>query len=77
MSSPISPETMFLLSLPSQQREFLTDTVEEAVRMRSEGLIDEDIAERLSEAIERLEGWTSTPEIIRRIVLGIYDAETA
>lgn len=70
----VGPETMFLLSLEPEQREFLTDTIEEAVKMRSEGLGDDEIAGRLADAIRTVEGWTSTPLIVRKLVLGTYDA---
>lgn len=61
---------MFLLSLQPQQREFVTDTVEEAVKMRAEGLGDDEIADRLAYAIRAIEDWTSTPRIVRRMILG-------
>lgn len=63
---------MFMLSLKPDQREFVTDTVEEAVKMRSEGLDERDIESQLKQAIQMIEGWTTTPRIVRRIVLGIY-----
>ncbi len=63
---------MFMLSLKPDQREFVTDTVEEAVKMRSEGLDEKDIESQLKQAIQMIEGWTTTPRIVRRIVLGIY-----
>jgi hypothetical protein len=61
-----------MLSLKPDQREFVTDTVEEAVKMRSEGLDEKDIESQLKQAIQMIEGWTTTPRIVRRIVLGIY-----
>jgi hypothetical protein len=72
MSNYVGPETMFMLSLKPDQREFVTDTVEEAVKMRSEGLDEKDIESQLKQAIQMIEGWTTTPRIVRRIVLGIY-----
>jgi hypothetical protein len=72
MSNYVGPETMFMLSLKPDQREFVTDTVEEAVKMRSEGLDERDIESQLKQAIQMIEGWTTTPRIVRRIVLGIY-----
>ena len=74
MSGYVGPETMFMLSLKPEQREFVTDTVEEALKMRSEGLSERDISDRLAYAILTIEGWTSTPRIVRRIVLGTYAA---
>lgn len=74
MSNYVGPETMFMLSLKPDQREFVSDTVEEALKMRAEGLNEEDIAGRLAYAILTIEGWTSTPRIVRRIILGTYDS---
>ena len=67
------PEAMFLLSLEPHQRDYLTDAVEEALRMRAEGLSDDEIAGRLAHAIRAVEGWTKTPRIVRQIVLGKID----
>lgn len=66
------PEAMFVLSLEERQRDFLTDTVEEALKLRAEGLDDDEIQARLAHAILAIEGWTNTPRIVRQIVLGTY-----
>jgi hypothetical protein len=65
-----TPETMFMLSLRPEQRDYFTDLIEEAVKMRSEGFNDEEILGRLAHAVLTVESWTSTPRIVRRIVLG-------
>ncbi len=72
MTGYVGPETMFMLSLKPEQREFVTDAVEEALKMRSDGLSEEDIAGTLAYAILTIEKWTQTPRIVRRIVLGTY-----
>ena len=77
MTGYVGPETMFMLSLKPLQRDFVTDTVEEALKLRSEGLTNEDISCRLAHAILTIEGWTSTPRIVRRIILGTYEAPSA
>lgn len=66
---------MFLLSLKPEQRDYLTDAIEEALRLRHEGLSDDEISAQLAHAILAIEGWTTTPRIVRRIVLGTYEAE--
>lgn len=66
------PETMFLLSLEPEQRDYLTDAVNEALKLRAEGLNDDEISGRLAHAILAIEGWTETPRIVRKIVLGAY-----
>jgi len=66
------PEAMFVLSLDERQRDFLTDTVEEALKLRAEGLDDDEIQGHLAHAIIAIEGWTNTPRIVRRVVLGAY-----
>jgi len=73
MFTYVGPETMFMLSLKPNQREFVSDTVEEAIKMRSEGVDETDIEIQLSPAISTIESWTRTPRIVRRIVLGIYE----
>jgi hypothetical protein len=73
MTGYVGPETMFMLSLDPQQRDFVTDTVEEALKMRSEGLNDRDISYRLAYAIFTIEKWTSTPRIVRRLILGTHE----
>jgi hypothetical protein len=73
MFTYVGPETMFMLSLKPDQREFVADTVEEAIKMRSEGVDEMDIETQLSPAILTIESWTRTPRIVRRIVLGIYE----
>lgn len=77
MSGYVGPETMFLLSLKPEQRDYMTDTIEEAVKLRSEGLSDDEISGRLAFAIRTVEGWTSTPRIVRQMILGTYNAQTA
>ncbi|MBM4056829.1 MAG: hypothetical protein FJ275_01160 [Planctomycetes bacterium] len=67
------PEAMFVLSLDERQRDFLTDTIEEALKLRMEGLDDDEIQARLAHAILAIERWTKTPRIIRRIILGTLD----
>jgi len=69
------PEVMFVLSLDGRQRDFLTDTVEEALKLRAEGLDDDEIQARLAHAILAIEVWTNTPRIVRQIVLGTYAAD--
>ena len=66
------PETMFLLSLEPEQRDYLTDAVNEALKLRAEGLNDYEISGRLAHAILAIEGWTETTPIVRKIVLGTY-----
>lgn len=68
---------MFMLSLEPQQQDFVTDTVEEALKLRSEGLNDQDIFYRLAYAIITIEKWTSTPRIVRRLILGAYETPSA
>lgn len=68
---------MFLLSLKPEQRDYMTDTIEEAVKLRSEGMSDDEISGRLAFAIRTVEGWTPTPRIVRQLVLGRYDTQTA
>lgn len=65
---------MFMLSLTPNQREYVTDAVEEALKMKSEGLSEQEISDRLAFAILAIEKWTNTPRIVRRIVLGTYAA---
>ncbi len=65
---------MFMLSLTPNQREYVTDAVEEALKMKSEGLSEQEISDRLAFAILAIEKWTKTPRIVRRIVLGTYAA---
>jgi hypothetical protein len=77
MTGYVGPETMFMLSLKPEQREFLTDAVEEALKLRSEGLNNEDISYRLAHAILTIEKWTSTPRIVRRLILGTYETPSA
>lgn len=77
MGNYVGPETMFMLSLKPDQREFLSDTIEEAVSMRAEGLNTSEIEQRLSEAIAIVESWSSTPRIVKRLVLGTYDSSAA
>jgi hypothetical protein len=73
MGGYFGPEAMFLLALEPNQRDYLTDAVEEALRMRAEGLTDDEIAGRLAHAILAIEGWTNTPRIVRQIILGKID----
>lgn len=68
---------MFLLSLKPEQRDYMTDTIEEAVKLRSEGMSDDEISGRLAFAIRTVEGWSSTPRIVRQMILGTYNAQTA
>ena len=77
MTGYVGPEMMFMLSLEPQQRDFVTDTVEEALKLRSEGLNDQDISYRLAHAIITIEKWTSTPRIVRRLILGTYETPSA
>jgi hypothetical protein len=72
MTGYVGPEAMFMLSLKPEQRDFVIDTMEEALKMRSEGLNDEDIAGSLAYEILTIENWTHTPRIVRRIILGTY-----
>jgi len=64
------PETMFLLSLPSDGRDTLYDLVEEALQLRMSGLSTAEIEERLERDIAYVESVSSTPRMVRRIVLG-------
>ena len=73
MGEYFGPEAMFMLSLEPNQREYFTDAVEEAIRMRAEGLSDDEISTRLAHAILAVEGWTKTPRIVRQIILGKID----
>lgn len=73
MGGYFGPEAMFMLSLEPDQRDYLTDAVEEALRMRAEGLTDDEISGRLAHAILTVEGWTKTPRIVRQIILGRID----
>jgi len=61
---------MFLLSLSSEGRESLTDLVEEALQLRLTGLTTKEIEDRLDSDLTCLESTTSTPRMIRKIVLG-------
>lgn len=72
--SYFGPKAMFMLSLQPEQREYFTDLIEEAVKLRSEGLDDDDIVGSLAHAILTVEGWTETPRIVRSIVLGKHGA---
>jgi hypothetical protein len=74
MAGYIGPETMFMLSLTPDQREYVSDIVEESLQMRSEGMSEEEISSQLDEAIRIIESWTKTPRIVRRIVMGTYAA---
>lgn len=65
---------MFMLSLTPDQREYVSDIVEESLQMRSEGMSEEEISSQLDEAIRIIESWTKTPRIVRRIVMGTYAA---
>ena len=51
------PETMFMLSLQPEQREYFIDLIEETVKLRSEGLGDSMIVGSLAHAILTVEGW--------------------
>ena len=73
MGEYFGPEAMFMLSLESHQREYFIDAVEEAARMRAEGLPDDEISACLAHAILTVEGWTKTPRIVRQIILGKID----
>lgn len=66
----VGPETMFLLSLSPEGRESLTDLVEEALQLRLTGLTTKEIEDRLDSDLTRLESTTSTPRMVRKIVLG-------
>ena len=66
----LNPETMFILSLSPEMREKLTDTVEEAVQLRSSGMTTEEIARALERDIEVIERSSVTPKMVRHIVLG-------
>lgn len=64
------PETMFLLSLPQDIREKFTDIIEEAVELRSRGLSRDEIAAALKQDIAMIESSSTTPRMVKRIVLG-------
>lgn len=66
----LNPETMFILSLKPEMREKLTDTVEEAVQLRSSGMTTEEIARALEQDIVAIERSSVTPKMVRHIVLG-------
>lgn len=66
----VGPETMFLLSLSPEGRESLTDLVEEALQLRLMGLTTKEIEDRLDSDLSRLESTTTTPRMVRKIVLG-------
>jgi len=68
--SYFGPETMFMLSLQPQQREFFSDLIEDAGALRYQGMSDDEILDTLSEGISTVEGWTETPRIVRIIILG-------
>jgi hypothetical protein len=70
MGGYFGPEAMFMLSLEPDQRDYFTDAMEEALKMRAEGLTDDEISGRLAHAILTVEGWTKTPRIVRQILLG-------
>jgi len=71
----LGPEVMFVLSLDERRRDFLTDTIEEALKLRAEGLNNDEIQARLAHAILAIESWTSTPRIARQIILGTLDKD--
>lgn len=65
-----NPQTMFLLSLDEESRDRISDLVNEAVQLRASGLSTEEIEQRLDGDLCLLESCSSTPRMVRNIVLG-------
>lgn len=58
------------MGLDSDKKDFVVTTVEEAVKMRSEGASDEEIVGRLGYAIKVIDDWAPNTEMVRKLILG-------
>lgn len=63
-------QTTFLMSLDAESRDRLTDLIEDSLQLRSAGLSTEEIEQRLDDDMTLIEGRTSTPRMVRLLVLG-------
>jgi len=63
-------QTTFLMSLKPDSRERITDLIEDSLQLRAAGLSTKEIEERLEDDLRLLEAETTTPRMVRLLVLG-------
>jgi hypothetical protein len=68
-------QTTFLMCLKPDSRERITDLIEESLQLRSAGLSTEEIEAQLEEDLKLLEACTTTPRMVRLLVLGHLEVD--
>ena len=68
-------QTTFLMSLDASAREKITDLIEDSLQLRSAGLSTEEIEARLDDDLKLLEAGTTTPRMVRLLVLGHLEVD--
>ena len=68
-------QTTFFMSLDAESRDRLTDLIEDSLQLRSAGLSTDEIEARLEEDLKLLEACTTTPRMVRLLVLGHLEVD--